>query len=69
MLHHKRWWEVNELTDVMRVECELHGLKSINHSTVERNIRHFRDPERKLLVDKRLRKGCENTWEFRVTKL
>jgi len=69
MLHTKRWWEVNELTDVMRAECNFHGLKSINHESVSRNVRYFREPEFALVVEKRLRAGCENTWEFRVTEL
>ena len=62
-----KWWEVNELTSLMRDECEIHGLKSINHESVSRNIRHFREPEHALRVEKRLRAGCENTWEFKIT--
>ena len=69
MLHRTRWWEVNELTDAIRAECAAWGLKSINHESVSRNVRHFREPRFKVLVEKRLRAGCDNTWEFRVTKL
>ena len=59
------WWEVNSLTPIMRRECAKHSLRSINHSTVERNIRHFRDPKHFLDVEKR--KVSDNTWEYRVT--
>ena len=61
-----KWWEVNELTERMRKECEIHGFKSINHESVSRNVRHFREPQHALIVEKRLRKNCDNTWEFRV---
>ena len=62
-----KWWEVNELTQKMRESCMLHGLDSINHESVSRNVRHFREPKHALIVEKRKRLGTKRTWEFRVT--
>lgn len=65
MLNNDRWWNVNDLTEVVREACKRHGLKSINHATVERNIRHFREPKHFLDVQKR--KVSDNTWEYKIT--
>lgn len=67
MLNSGCWWNVNHLTDVMRENCKKRGLKSINHATVERNIRYFREPKHALLVEKR--KVSDNTWEYRVSAI
>ena len=65
MLNSNQWWNVNGLTDLMREKCKEYGFKSINHGTVERNIRHFREPKHFLIVEKR--KVSDNTWEYKVS--
>lgn len=65
MLNDPKWWNVNELTEIMRKQAPYHGLKSINHSTVERNFRHFREPKHGLHVEKR--KVSDNTWDYRIS--
>ncbi len=65
MLNSNQWWNVNDLTDLMREKCKQNGFKSINHATVERNIRHFREAKHFLIVEKR--KVSDNTWEYRVS--
>lgn len=64
MTEHNKWWNVNDLTEVLRQKCAFYGLKSINHSTVERNIRLYREPRFGLIVEKR--KVSDNTYEYRV---
>lgn len=59
------WWNVNDLTEILRQKCKEHGLKSINHSTVERNIRAFREPKYALIVEKR--QVSDHTWEFKIS--
>jgi hypothetical protein len=66
MLNSRKWWNVNNLTEVVRLECERLGLTSINHATVERNIRHYRAPRFGVIVHKR--KVSANTYEFKITK-
>ncbi len=65
MLDSGRWWNVNDLTEVLREKCKQHNMTSINHATVERNIRHFRETRYFLNVEKR--KVSDNTYEFKVT--
>jgi len=65
MLNSKFFWNVNDLTDVMRSECKTRGFASINHSTVERNIRSFREPRHALVVEKK--KVSKNTYEYKIS--
>jgi hypothetical protein len=65
MLNSDDWWNVNDLTDVIRDRCESYGFKSINHATVERNIRHYREAKHFLFVEKR--KTSDNTWEYKIS--
>lgn len=67
MLNSNCWWNVNHLTDVMRENCKIRGLKSINHASVERNIRYFREPKHALKVEKR--QVSDNTWEYKVSSI
>ena len=71
MLNGNRFWNVNLLTDLMRSEITRRDkeygskMKSINHSSVERNIRHYREPKHALKVE--MRQLSDNTYEYKIS--
>jgi len=59
------WWNANDLTDVLRGECAIRGFESINHATVERNIRLFRESKYALKVEKK--QVSRHTWIYKIS--
>jgi len=53
MLNSKKYWNVNDLYHVMCDNCNKRGLAYINHATIERYIREFREPEHAIIVLKK----------------
>ena len=65
MLNNPVYWDVEELTNTMRVELKKRGMGSITQGTVSRNIRHFREPKHGLQVEKV--EVSKDHWKYRVT--
>jgi len=61
MIKSRKWWNVNDLTREIRYHLP------INHSTVERYIREFREPKHLCIVRKK--KVGKATFLYKVEKL
>lgn len=66
MIKSRKWWRIHGLHDTMVNECYEHRLQMCNESTLERNIRHFR--EYKYGVNVLKRKVAHKTFEYKLEK-
>jgi hypothetical protein len=53
MLNSNKWWDIDDLTVVMREKLPKYGFTSMRSETISRNIRLFREPKFALLVEKK----------------
>ena len=67
MLNNPVYWDVEELTNAMRVELRKRGMGSISQGTVSRNIRYFKEPKHGLRVEKV--EVSKDFWKYRVTPI
>ena len=53
MLNSKKFWNTNDLTNEMQVQCKKRGFTQMRMPLIERYIREFREPKYSIIVRKK----------------
>lgn len=53
MLNSRKFWNTNDLTNEMQVQCKKRGFTQMRMPLIERYIREFREPKYSIIVRKK----------------